>query len=65
MAFETPWTMNSTVATLLCDLGRRTIARSNETRETSFLFQCLSLNMQRFSSVLIHESSISTDHQGK
>ena len=63
IAFETLGPMNSTAAILLCDLGRRATARTNETRETSFLFQRISLNIQRFNFVLIHESFISTDHQ--
>ena len=63
IAFETLGPMNFTAATLLCVLGRRATARTNETRETSFLFQRLSLNIQRFNFVLIHESFISSDHQ--
>ena len=62
-AWQTLGPMNSTAATLLCDLGRRATARTNKTRETSFLFQRLSLNIERFNSVLIHESLISTGHQ--
>ena len=63
MAFETLGPMNSTATILLCDLGRRATARINETRETSISVQLLSLNIQRFNSVLIHKSFISTDHQ--
>ena len=63
IAFETLGPMNSTATTLLCDLGRRATARTNEIRETSFLFQRLSLNIQRFNSASIHESFICTDHQ--
>ena len=37
-AFETLGPMNSTAVTLLCDLGRKTTARTDKTRETSFLF---------------------------
>ena len=38
----------------------RIIAKTNETRGTSFPFQRLPLNTQRFNSVLIHESFIHT-----
>ena len=66
IAFETLQPMNSTAATqwsVVCNLDRRTTARTHETRETSFLSQRLSLNIQRFNYVLIHESFIPTDHQ--
>ena len=56
IAFETRGAMNFTAATLLCDLGRRTTARTNETRETCFPCRRLSLYIQRFNSVLIQES---------
>ena len=46
IAFETLGPMNSTAATLLCDLGRKATARTNETRAASFLFQRISLNIK-------------------
>ena len=63
LAFETLGPMNASADTLVCDLGRRTTAKTNDTRETSFLFQRISLNIQRFNSVLIHESFITADDQ--
>ena len=45
IAFETLGPMNSSAATLLCDLGSRITARTNEKRETSFLYQRLSLSI--------------------
>jgi len=41
---------------LQCDLGRRISASSGDVREMSFLFQCVSVVMQRFNAVLLHDS---------
>jgi len=46
---------------ILCEIGRRLSVVSGDPRETSFLFQCLSILIQRFNSVLIHESFCSND----
>jgi len=41
---------------LLCDLGRRISASSGDDREVSFLFQRVSVVVQRFNAVLLHDS---------
>ena len=43
------------------EVGRRLSVVSGDARETSFLFQRLSILIQRFNSVLIHESFCSND----
>jgi len=45
----------------LCEVGRRLSVVSGDARETSFLFQLLSILIQRFNSVLIQESFCSND----
>jgi len=41
---------------LLCDLGRQISASSGDEREVNFLFQRVSVVVQRFNSVLLHDS---------
>jgi len=41
---------------LLCDLGRRISASSGDDREMSFLFQHVSVVLQCFNTVLLHNS---------
>jgi len=45
----------------LCEVGRRLSVVSDNPHETSFLFQRLSILLQRFNSVLIHETFCSND----
>jgi len=40
----------------LCELGRKITAISKEERETCFLFQRLSVVLQRFKAVLLRDS---------
>jgi hypothetical protein len=56
LAFETLGTMNSTAAVFLSDLGRRTAISSGDDRDTAFLFQRLSVTLQRFNAILLHDS---------
>ena len=56
VAFETLGTLNSSGYDFLCEVGRRSSVDSGESRETSFLFQRLSVSIQRFNFILIHES---------
>jgi len=56
VAFETLGTLNSSGYDFLCEVGRRLSVVSGDPRETSFLFQRLSILIQRFNSVLINES---------
>ena len=56
LAFETLGPINSKGQDFLMDLGRRLSASSNDLRETAFLFQRLSLTVQRFNAVCINGS---------
>ena len=47
---------------LLSDLGRRIAESSGDDRETWFLFQRISVVVQRFNSVLLHDSFSVYDH---
>jgi len=48
--------LNSSGFDFLCEVGRRLSVVSGDPRETSLLSQHLSILIQRFNSVLIHES---------
>jgi len=41
---------------LLSDLGRRLIVKAGDVRESSHLFQRISVAIQRFNSVLLHDT---------
>jgi len=47
---------NASARQLLADLGRRISTNTGEARETSFLFQRISVLVQRFNAVLLHDS---------
>jgi len=47
----------------LTELGRRLSASTGEPRETAFLFQRLSIAVQRFNAVLIQETFDLSDGQ--
>ena len=47
---------------LLDDLGQRITSSSGEARETSFLYQRVSVLIQLYNAVLLHDSLPSTDH---
>ena len=61
VAFETQGSFDASSFDFLCEVGRHLTAFSGDLRVTSFLFQRLSVLIQRFSSVLTLESFISTD----
>ena len=46
---------------LLTEVGRRLSAATGDARETAFLFQRISVALQRFNAVLIHESFVAPD----
>jgi len=48
----------------LKDLGRRISAQSCDERESAFLFQSLSVVIQRFNAILPHDSFESAEHLG-
>jgi hypothetical protein len=56
VAVETQGPINETACDLLSDLGRRIARLSGDVRESSFLFQRISVVVQRFNSVLLHDS---------
>jgi len=45
----------------VCIVGRRLSAATGNARETAFLFQCISVSLQRFNAVLIHKSFVAPD----
>jgi len=55
IAVETQGPLNEEARQVLCDLGRRISASSGDDREVNFLFQRVSVVMQRFNSVLLHD----------
>ena len=46
---------------LLSDVGRRISVSSGDDREVSFLFQRVSVVVQRFNSILLHDSFLFDD----
>ena len=56
IAVETLGIHNESARQLLTDLGRRISESSGDARETSFLFQRISVLVQRFNAVLLHDS---------
>ena len=56
VAFETMGPMNSTGAEFIKSLGRKLTQRSGDPRETSFLWQRLSIALQRFNVVCFRGS---------
>ena len=56
IAVETLGVFNASAIRLLNDLGRRISSISGDTRETSHLYQRVSVLVQRFNAVLLHNS---------
>ena len=56
VAFETLEPLNASALYFLSEAGRRLSSLSGDPRETSFLFQRLSILIQRFNSALITDS---------
>ena len=55
IAEETLGPMNESATSFLYDLGRRISLVSGEDREPQFLFQRVSVTIQRFNAVLLHD----------
>jgi len=55
IAVETMGVFNASARHLLDDLGRRISEKSGEARETSFLYQRISILVQRFNALLLHD----------
>ena len=56
VAIETLGPLNASAVNFLSEVGRRLTSLSGDPRETSFLFQRLSILIQRFNSALITDS---------
>ena len=56
IAVETLVVFNASARHLLDDLGSRISENTGEARETSFLYQRISILVQRFNAVLLHDS---------
>jgi hypothetical protein len=56
VAMETLGVFNTSAADCLSVIGRRISATSGEPRETKFLFQRISVALQRYNSILLHQS---------
>ena len=61
IAFENLGPLNGSGLDFLSEVGRRLSASSQDPRKTSFLFQRLSVLIQRYNSVLILESFCSDE----
>ena len=61
IAIETLRVFNASARQLLADLGRRISTNTGEARETSYLFQRISVLVQRFDAVLLHDSLPAAD----
>jgi len=55
-AVETSGSMGTATATFFTHLGCKISSVSGEVREASFLFQCISVSVQRLNLVLLHNS---------
>jgi hypothetical protein len=58
IAFENLGAINDSAISLISDIGRKISVKSNEPRESNFLFQRLSVTLQRFNSILLRESFV-------
>jgi len=56
IALETLGPINESAVQFLNDLGHRITSVSNDDKEAQFLFQWLSIALQRFNAILLHES---------
>jgi len=55
IAYENLGTLNSSAISLISALGRKISTKSNDLRESTFLFQRLAITLQRFNSILLRE----------
>ena len=53
--------MNLSALNLLNDMGRKISSVSGDDREVHFLFQRLSVILQRYNAVLLHKSFVQSD----
>ena len=57
-----PGPINESATSFQHDFGRRISLVSGEDREPQFLFQRISVAIQRFNAVLLHDGLLSSDH---
>jgi len=62
IAVDTSCPINESARAFLDDLGRRISVLSGDVREHLFLFQRISVAIQRFNTILLHDSFPSEDH---
>ena len=60
LAFENLGAMDSSASDFVSNVGRRIAAISGDTRETAFLFQRLSVVLQRYNAVLFSDTFTSS-----
>ena len=61
IALETLGALAPCSLNFLTEVGRRLNAATGAARETAFLFQRISVALQRFNAVLIHQSFVAPD----
>ena len=61
IAVENLGPINSSAVHFLSDLGSRLSSSSGESRESAYLFQRISVAIQRFNSVLLHDTFVNSD----
>ena len=61
IAVENLGVFSSTSLNFISELGRRICVHTGDVRETSYLFQRISIMLQRFNSVLLHDT-LRVDH---
>ena len=57
LAFETMGPINSVGLEFICDIGHRMSCITDDPRQTLFLFQCISVAIQRFNAVVFQTLS--------
>jgi len=62
IAVETVGPISESATSFLYDLVRRISLVSGEDRQPQFLFQHISVAIQRFNAVLLHDGFLSSDH---
>ncbi len=65
MAVDNLGTLNASAISLKSELGQKISEKTNDEREFTFLFQRLSVTLQRFNSVVLHESFVTDDDPDK
>ena len=63
VALETLGPINDSAVDFLSELGSKIGTASGESRERQFLFQRLSVTIQRFNAMLLHNSFVDRDDQ--